>query len=156
MYFAIASGVAPIMAPFHTLHASLPFSRSFWDCNSRTRAIITFDGFCTSPVRGLAITRRWLPGLNARTLMEASSLIRFSSRNLSTSSRRGLSDARIVAVDDCMLFAVLKDPIAWPRCWLPPRPLEAPPLLELPADADCLLGFLAACGLSSPDALPAG
>mmetsp|Transcript_1290 Transcript_1290/g.3145 ORF Transcript_1290/g.3145 Transcript_1290/m.3145 type:complete len:228 (+) Transcript_1290:46-729(+) len=86
MNLLITSELAPIMAPPQGVHISLPFIRSFWACSSRTRAIMTFDGFCTSPVRGRAMTRRWLFGLSCRTFMEASSLMWFSSRNFSTSS----------------------------------------------------------------------
>mmetsp|Transcript_62276 Transcript_62276/g.140558 ORF Transcript_62276/g.140558 Transcript_62276/m.140558 type:complete len:203 (+) Transcript_62276:432-1040(+) len=90
MNLLMTSGDGPIM-PLQGLITSGPLFFSCWDWSSRTRAIITFDGFCTSPVRGRAITLRWLVGLSARTLRVASSLIRLSSRNCSTSSMRSLS-----------------------------------------------------------------
>mmetsp|Transcript_120534 Transcript_120534/g.236921 ORF Transcript_120534/g.236921 Transcript_120534/m.236921 type:complete len:218 (-) Transcript_120534:8-661(-) len=96
MNLLMASGEAPIIVLFQALQASLDLERSFCDCNSRTRAIMTFDGFCTSPVSGRAMILRWLSGLNRRILPDASSLMRFSSRNRSTSSMRTGSRRRLV------------------------------------------------------------
>jgi len=83
-----ASGEAPNIALFQAVHVSLLLTRSDCACNSRTRAIITFDGFCTSPVSGRAMSFRWLVGLKQRIFPAASSLIWFSERKFSTSSTR--------------------------------------------------------------------
>mmetsp|Transcript_64650 Transcript_64650/g.179833 ORF Transcript_64650/g.179833 Transcript_64650/m.179833 type:complete len:218 (+) Transcript_64650:169-822(+) len=96
IYLAMASGVAPIMAPPQAVHGSLVFIRSFCDWSSRTRAIITFDGFWMSPVSGRAMTRRWLSGLNALIFVEASSLILLSSMKRSTSSTRSGGSRRLL------------------------------------------------------------
>mmetsp|Transcript_79813 Transcript_79813/g.229084 ORF Transcript_79813/g.229084 Transcript_79813/m.229084 type:complete len:289 (+) Transcript_79813:375-1241(+) len=87
MYLSTDSGEAPIIfcqAP----QWLLLFVCSTWLFIDLTRAMITFDGFCTSPVSGRSINCLWLAGLSARTFWAASSLMRLSSRNRSTSSMR--------------------------------------------------------------------
>mmetsp|Transcript_622 Transcript_622/g.1754 ORF Transcript_622/g.1754 Transcript_622/m.1754 type:complete len:206 (-) Transcript_622:180-797(-) len=93
--------------------------------------MITFDGFCTSPVSGRAITLRWLAGLSARTFVAASSLIRLSSRNLSTSSIRSGVGLRLLRLRRRLWGAFSA---ALPSDALPPSSLPEPlPFAEISA-----------------------